>query len=60
MLFVVSDELGSFSSDLLEDIINERVHDAHGLLRNANLRVNLLQSTVDVGVERHALRPMLR
>ena len=53
-------EFCGFSGNLLERVRHERVHDAHGLLRKADLRVNLLQGAVDVGVERRALRPMLR
>ena len=32
VLLVVSDELGGFSGNLLEDVVDERVHDAHGSL----------------------------
>lgn len=32
VLAVVADEAGSFLSDLLEDVVDERVHDAHGSL----------------------------
>ena len=47
-LLVVSGELGSLSRDLLEDIVDEGVHDAHGLGGDTGVRVNLLQHLVDV------------
>ena len=47
-LLVVSGELGSFSGDLLEDIVDEGVHDAHGLGADTSVRVNLLENLVDV------------
>ena len=47
-LLVVSGELGSLSSDLLEDIVDKGVHDAHGLGGDTGVRVNLLQHLVDV------------
>ena len=52
MLFVVSHELGGLSSDLLEDIVDERVHDGHGSLGDSSLWVNLLEDSVDVDSER--------
>ena len=48
----VADELGGFSSDSLEDIVDEGVHDAHGLLGDASLGVDLLEDSVDVDGER--------
>ncbi len=50
-LLVVADELGGLTGDLLEDIVDEGVHDAHGLLGDASLGVNLLEDTVDVDGE---------
>ena len=47
-LLVVSGELGSLSRDLLEDIVDKGVHDAHGLGGDTGVRVNLLQHLVDV------------
>ena len=32
VLAVVADKAGSFLSNLLEDVVDERVHDAHGSL----------------------------
>ena len=52
MLFVVSHELGCLSGDLLENIIDERVHDGHGSLGDASLWVHLLEHSVDVDGER--------
>ena len=51
VLLVVSDEAGALGSDLLEDIVDERVHDAHGSLGDAGLGVHLLEDTVDVDGE---------
>ena len=48
MLSVVSDELGGFSGDLFEDVVDEGVHDGHGSLGDSGLWVNLLQDSVDV------------
>ena len=50
-LLVVADELGGLTGDLLEDIVDEGVHDAHGLLGDAGLGVHLLEDTVDVDGE---------
>ena len=41
-------ELGGFVGDALEDVVDERVHDAHGLARDASVGVDLLQHLVDV------------
>ena len=38
---VVSDESGGFTGDSLEDIVDEGVHDAHGLLGDTGLGVDL-------------------
>ena len=51
MLFVVADELGGLSSNLLEDIVDEGVHDGHGSLGDSSLWVNLLEDSVDVDSE---------
>ena len=45
---VVVGKAGSLSRDSFEDVIDERVHDGHGLGGNASVRVNLLQHLVDV------------
>ena len=46
-LVVVSKSAG-LSGDSLEQIIDERVHDAHGLGGDSSVRVDLLQHLVDV------------
>ena len=51
MLLVVSDKLGGLKGDLLEDVVDERVHDAHGSLGNSSLWVDLLEDSVDVDRE---------
>ncbi len=48
VLLVVADEAGGLVGDLLEDVVDEGVHDGHGLLGDAGLGVNLLEDTVDV------------
>jgi len=46
-LVVVSQARG-LSSDALEDVIHERVHDRHSLPGDASVGVNLLEDLVDV------------
>ena len=45
---VVVGQTGSFSSDTFEDIVDERVHDAHGLGGDTSVGMDLLQHLVDV------------
>ena len=45
---VVVGKTGSLSSDALEDVIDERVHDAHGLGGDTSVGVDLLEDLVDV------------
>jgi len=45
---VVMGQAGGFSSDALEDVVDEGVHDAHGLGGDASVGVDLLQHLVDV------------
>ena len=47
-LLVVMGKAGSFGGDALEDVVDERVHDAHGFAGDTSVRVNLLQHLVDV------------
>ena len=51
VLLVVADEAGRLGGDLLEDVVDEGVHDAHGLLGDAGLWVHLLEDSVDVDGE---------
>ena len=51
VLLVVSDETGRLRGDLLEDVVDERVHDGHGSLGDAGLGVDLLEDAVDVDGE---------
>ena len=51
VLLVVADETGRLGGDLLEDVVDERVHDAHGSLGDAGLWVHLLEDSVDVDGE---------
>ena len=45
---IVVGQAGRFGGDTFEDIVDERVHDAHGLGRDSGVRVDLLQHLVDV------------
>ena len=45
---VVEGKAGSLTSNTLEDIIDEGVHDRHGLAGDTSVGVNLLQHLVDV------------
>ena len=47
-LLVVSREAGGFGGDLLEDVVDERVHDGHRLGGDTGVRVDLLEHLVDV------------
>merc|ERR1712178_536366 len=51
VLLVVAHEAGGLTGNLLEDVVDERVHDGHGLLGDASLGVDLLEDTVDVDGE---------
>ena len=48
VLLVVSDKLGGLEGDLLEDVVDERVHDSHGSLGDSGVGVDLLEDSVDV------------
>jgi hypothetical protein len=48
---VEPDQLGSFSGDSVEGVVDEGVHDVHGLLGDADVGVHLLQHFVDVNGE---------
>jgi len=41
-------QLGGFIGDSLEDIVDKRVHDAHGLAGDTSIWMNLLEDLVDV------------
>ena len=45
---VVVSQTGSLGGDTFEDIVDERVHDAHGLGGDSGVGVDLLQHPVDV------------
>ena len=47
-LLVVAGELGGLGGELLEDVVDERVHDGHGLGGDADVGVHLLQDLEDV------------
>ena len=48
VLLVVVSQSGGLGGDTLEDVVDERVHDAHCLAGDASVGVNLLQDLVDV------------
>ena len=48
---VKSDKLGSFSGDSVEGVVDEGVHDVHGLLGDTDVGVHLLEDLVDVDGE---------
>ena len=41
-------QTGSLSSNALENVVHERVHDRHSLGRDTSVRMNLFQHLVDV------------
>ena len=49
---VVASELATLLGDLGLDVVDEGVHDGHGLLGDASVRVDLLEDLEDVGVVR--------
>jgi hypothetical protein len=51
VLLVVADKAGGLTGDLLEDVVDEGVHDGHGLLGDTELGVDLLEDSVDVDGE---------
>ena len=51
VLLVVSHKSAGFGGDLLEDVVDEGVHDGHGSLGDSGLWVHLLEDSVDVDGE---------
>ena len=47
-LLVVRRELGRLRGDSLEDVVDERVEDGHGLVGDTGVGVDLLEHLVDV------------
>jgi len=48
VLAVVAHKAGGLVGNLLEDVVDERVHDAHRSLGDASVLVDLLEDSVDV------------
>ena len=48
---VVVSQTRSLSSDPLEDVVDKRVHDSHGLAGNSGVGVHLLQNFVHVNAK---------
>uniref|UniRef100_A0A453FW86 Uncharacterized protein n=1 Tax=Aegilops tauschii subsp. strangulata TaxID=200361 RepID=A0A453FW86_AEGTS len=51
-LLVVAGELGRLAGELLEDVVDEGVHDGHGLGGDADVGVHLLEHLEDVDLVR--------
>ncbi|KAK7467731.1 hypothetical protein BaRGS_00037039 [Batillaria attramentaria] len=51
---VVVSKAGSLRRDALEDVVDEAVHDGHGLAANARVRVHLPQDLKDERARTHA------
>uniref|UniRef100_A0A0D3EJN9 non-specific serine/threonine protein kinase n=1 Tax=Oryza barthii TaxID=65489 RepID=A0A0D3EJN9_9ORYZ len=51
-LLVVAGELGGLPGELLEDVVDEGVHDGHGLGGDADVGVDLLEHLEDVDLEK--------
>jgi len=49
--FVESDQLGSLSGDSVEGVVDKGVDDVHGLLRDSDVGVHLLEHLVDIDRE---------
>ena len=47
-LLRVGGKLAGLAREAVEDVVDERVHDAHSLLGDASVRVHLLEHLVDV------------
>ncbi|KAF5955964.1 hypothetical protein HYC85_008820 [Camellia sinensis] len=60
-LLVIPSEPRGFLSELLEDVVDEAVHDPHGLARDPDVRMNLFQHLEDVDLVglNALLRPLL-
>ena len=48
VLLVVVSQAGGLRGDALKDVVDEGVHDAHGLAGDASVGVDLLQDFVDI------------
>nr|GMD70524.1 hypothetical protein CR513_50743 [Ipomoea batatas] len=51
-LLVVAGQSRCLLGELLEDIVDEAVHDAHGLARDPDIRMDLLQNLEDVDLNK--------
>ena len=49
-LLVISRQFRGFRRDLFEDVVDERIHDAHRFAGNPGVRMDLLQDFVDVNL----------
>ena len=57
-LLVVASKAGGLGGDAVEDIVDEGVHDGHGLGRDTSVGVNLLEDLVDVDLVGLGLGPL--
>ena len=51
VLLGVAGQTSALFGDLVKDVIDKGVHNSHGLVADARLRVHLLQNTVNKGGE---------
>ena len=51
MLIVVADRVGGLTGNLLEDVVDEEVHDGLGLLEDFKLEVDLPEDSLNVDGE---------
>ena len=51
VFLIISDELSGLSGNLLENVVDERVHDGHGFLGDSGFWVDLLEDSVDIDGE---------
>jgi len=47
-LLVVRSQLGGLARDAFKDVVDKRIHDAHSLVRDASIGMNLLEDLVDI------------
>ena len=56
LTLVVSSETAGLGGDALKDIVNEGIHDSHGLIGDTSVGVDLLENLRGEGGEKKVLR----
>tara|TARA_B110001450_G_C17357085_1_gene373996 strand:+ start:225 stop:440 length:216 start_codon:yes stop_codon:yes gene_type:complete len=51
VFLIISDKLSGLRGNLLENVVDERVHDRHGFLGDSSFWMDLLEDSVDVDSE---------